>query len=146
MNQKGQFTSDKVEGTQTILVVDQKMTNNTAEAEVHVVHPYKLVMNIHDVTSQAEKVSTLNGQNMAEELGISPESVSETRILVEDRLYLITLQLLCKDGNRITLTENVELTNSGLLDQKPIQAVKSDKIRSQILFKTRPIDSDSLKM
>jgi hypothetical protein len=60
---------------------------------------------------------------MAEVFGIPIDSVSESRIFVEERLYLIILQLFDKDGNRITMTENIELVNNGLLDQDSIERI-----------------------
>jgi hypothetical protein len=60
---------------------------------------------------------------MAEFFGIPIDSVSESRIFVEERLYLIILQLFDKDGNRITMTENIELVNNGLLDQDSIERI-----------------------
>ena len=60
---------------------------------------------------------------MAEFFGIPIDSVSESSIFVEERLYLIILQLFDKDGNRITMTENIELVNNGLLDQDSIERI-----------------------
>lgn len=60
---------------------------------------------------------------MAEVFGIPIDSVSESRIFVEERLYLIILQLFDKDGNLITMTENIELVNNGLLDQDSIERI-----------------------
>lgn len=68
INQEGHFVSGPNEGTQTILVVDKKMVNNTAEAQLQVVDPYKLQMSIHDVTSQSGKA--IDSEEMAETFGI----------------------------------------------------------------------------
>ena len=67
--------------------------------------------------------------------------MSETRILVEDHYYLISLQLLCKDGNKIKLTPNALFGNTGL-DKDYIQIVKVNKINSQVLIKTKLISND----
>ena len=45
-----------------------------------------------------------------------------------------------KDGNKITLTDNVELANLNLLDSKVIEKISSNKIGSEIVFKTKSID------
>jgi hypothetical protein len=89
------------------------MMNNTADVIVNIVYPYQLVMNIHDVTDKFISASTLD-EDMRSQFQISEESVSETRILVEDHYYLISLSLLCKDGNRIKLTPNAVFGNTGL--------------------------------
>ena len=122
-----------------IKVVDTKMLNNTAEVEVNIVYPYQLIMNIHDVTDRMALVGKLE-DDMMSQFNISEESVSETRILVEDHFYLISLQLLCKDGNRIKLTPNALFGNTGL-DKNFISIEKVNQINSQVLIKTKLIDN-----
>lgn len=122
-----------------INVVDTKMLNNTAEVEVNIVYPYQLLMNIHDVSEKMPSVGKLE-DDMMSQFNISEESVSETRILVEDHFYLISLQLLCKDGNRIKLTPNALFGNTGL-DKHFISIEKVNKINSQVLIKTKLIEN-----
>ena len=55
VDQSGLFISDVREGATQLLVVDQKMKNNTAESAINVVYPYRLHVSIHDVTSHPSK-------------------------------------------------------------------------------------------
>lgn len=100
-------------------------------------------MAIHDVTHVKPK---LQDGSLAEAYGISLDKPSESKILVEERTYLILLSLWDKDDNRILLTDNVELESKNLLDQAYIESVKVNKIGSEILFKTRRIDKDVIKL
>ena len=79
-------------------------------------------MNIHDVTDKYDPSVKL-GEDLS--FGIDENSVGETRILVEEHFYLITLQLYCKDGNRINLSPNVLFANTGL-DKNFIEVVKTN--------------------
>jgi hypothetical protein len=108
------------------------MVNNTAEADLQIVYPYRLEMSIHDVTNAVP----LTG-NLAQQFSDKP---SQSRILVENHTYLILLALYDKDGNKITLTDNVDLGNLNLLDSKVIEKISSNKIGSEIVFKTKSID------
>lgn len=99
-------------------------------------------MAIHDVS----RVTPIVSDSLAEAYGISLDKPSESRILVEERTYLIILSLWDKDDNRILLTDNVLLENLNLLDQPQIEKVKVNKIGSEILFKTRRIDRDVITM
>lgn len=141
-DQSGTFTSSILEGTQSILVIDKQMVNNTAEAQLQVVFPYKLTMAIHDVSS----VSATAKDSLAEAYGISPDKTTESRILVEERTYLILLSLWDKDDNRILLTDNIVMDSKNLLNDKNIERLKTNKIGSEILFKTRRIDQDAVKL
>lgn len=118
------------------------MVNNTAEAQLQVVFPYKLTMAIHDVSS----VSSTAKDSLAEAYGISPDKTTESRILVEERTYLILLSLWDKDDNRILLTDNIVMDSKNLLNDKNIERLKTNKIGSEILFKTRRIDQDTVKL
>jgi len=141
-DQSGTFTSSILEGTQSILVIDKQMVNNTAEAQLQVVFPYKLTMAIHDVSS----VSATAKDSLAEAYGISPDKTTESRILVEERTYLILLSFWDKDDNRILLTDNIVMDSKNLLNDKNIERLKTNKIGSEILFKTRRIDQDTVKL
>ena len=48
----GVFESGVNKGTSNILVVDQRMQNNTAEADINVVYPYRLEVRLRDVTGR----------------------------------------------------------------------------------------------
>ena len=63
VEQSGRYISDVHEGVQHITAVDQKMTNNTAEAWLNVVHPYRLTVSIHDVTNS--NLPSKDNQNLA---------------------------------------------------------------------------------
>lgn len=137
INQEGKFIADKQEGASLIQVVDNDMTQNTDEVQIKVVLPFRLGISIYDVTEQEDQA--VKADNMAQDFGILLDTASESKILVEQHLYLIVLQLYDKDGNRIEMTENLEFDNSGLLDQECIEKVKVNKIGSQILFRTKKI-------
>ena len=51
----GLFNSKLLEGRSDILVVDQRMPDNTAEGSINVVFPYRIEVRIRDVTD-AEKL------------------------------------------------------------------------------------------
>jgi hypothetical protein len=70
-------------------------------------------MAIHDVTHIKAGVQ----ESLAEAYGISLEKPSESKILVEERTYLVLLSLWDKDDNRILLTDNVVMESKNLLDQ-----------------------------
>jgi hypothetical protein len=53
----GMFSSLVKRGTSSILVVDQRMLNNTAEAEINVVYPYRLEVKLRDVTGRKRTTS-----------------------------------------------------------------------------------------
>jgi hypothetical protein len=55
--------------------------------------------------------------SLAEAYGISFDRPSESKILVEERTYLVLLSLWDKDDNRILLTDNVLMESKNLLDQ-----------------------------
>lgn len=61
----GVFQSNLTKGTSGILVVDQRMLNNTAEAEIKVVHPYLLEVKLRDVTGQ-QRSSPLTSDELTE--------------------------------------------------------------------------------
>jgi len=124
------------------MVIDNQMVNNTAEVQLQVVFPYKLTVAIHDVSV----VNATAKDSLADAYGISPDKLTESRILVEERTYLILLSLWDKDDNRILLTDNVVLDSRNLLNDKNIERLKTNKIGSEILFRTRRIDQDAVKL
>ena len=46
----GKFQSKFLEGPTDIVVEDQRMTNNTAEGRINVVYPYRIQVEVKDVT------------------------------------------------------------------------------------------------
>jgi hypothetical protein len=138
IHQDGKFISDKTEGRSLITVTDKKNDNNTDEVMIRVVLPYRISMQVFDV-SDFEQVE-IDDENGVGEFGTPLGNATESKILVEERLYLIVLSLFDKDNNRIEITENLEFDSSGLLDQECIQKVKVSKTGSQILFKTNKIE------
>ena len=52
IKQDGTFNSHLTEGQQRILVEDRDMTNNTAEARINIVFPYRLDVKIRDISDK----------------------------------------------------------------------------------------------
>jgi hypothetical protein len=67
------FQSNLTKGTSNIIVVDQRMMNNTAEAEINVVYPYRLEVKLRDVTGR-KRVSPLSDQELKDLDGSQTES------------------------------------------------------------------------
>ena len=66
VDSSGLFCSSKNVGNTGITVVETIMTNNTAEASINVVYPYRLEVRIRDVTNN-ERLEKLHDDDL--ELG-----------------------------------------------------------------------------
>lgn len=154
----GVFQSRVSKGTAAIKVVDQRMLNNTAEGEINVVYPYRLEVRLRDVTgrqrvtpmSDADQL-LLNAQTetFARQM-FEPEteqelnqSYQDTYILIEEHEYLLEKILYDAEGNQITLTDNLQFSSLNL-EADYITIIKTNKIGSEILFKTKKLQDPAL--
>jgi len=65
INDNGVFSSGLKEGETQIEVVDVRETTNTAETVINVVHPFKLLVNIQDITEHSKAIeSTIGNKNL----------------------------------------------------------------------------------
>lgn len=123
VEQSGRYISDVHEGVQHITAIDQLMTNNTAEAWLNVVHPYRLTVSIHDVTSFDGNLPGKDHRNLAQWFGVDADTPSESRVLVEDHLYLVLLTLTDIHDHKIEMTDNIELTHKNFFQDTYIEKV-----------------------
>ena len=121
----GLFCSAITEGTTGIEVVENIMSNNTAEASINVVYPYRLEVKIRDVTNN-ERLEKLHDDDLW--LGQDDKTLWEDyfdfddlqedaeneHILIEEHDYLIEMFLYEAGHNRIKLTENLRFESLGL--------------------------------
>lgn len=122
IEQDGTFTSHLTEGQQRILVEDRDMTNNTAEARINIVFPYRLDVKIKDISHLETQLKAITANSFAKTLlGDSYSAPSESHILIEDRIYLITLSLFDKDENQITLTDNLQFVSENLSEHAALK-------------------------
>ena len=152
----GLFRSKINEGEAEILVVDQTMKNNTAEGNINVVHPYRLEVSIRDVT-EMDVLKKLHSGDNVEQIqawsqgldllsmadGESKDTAqidhSDTHILIEEHYYMIKMHLYDKNGNLITLTDNLRFESLNL-DERYLDIIQKNKIGSEVVVKTKTID------
>jgi len=67
----------------------------------------------------------------------------DTYILIEEHEYLLEKFLYDAEGNLITLTDNLQFSSANL-DNEYIMVLKTNKVGSEILFKTKKIADPSL--
>lgn len=132
------------------------MPNNTAEASINVVNPYRIEVKIRDVTNST-KMAQLHAQDTNSDfltafaLGADdfydaenaeffvPElDLADTHILVEDHYYSLKMFIFDKDGHQITLTDNLRF-NSLNLDDKYVSVVQKNAIGSEIVIYAKKI-------
>ena len=95
------------------------MINNTAEGQINIVYPYKVDATIVDISGREELLASIpQGESFAETLLKDlPFGQQNSNILIEERLYMIYLQVFDKDENLITLTDNLQFDTLKLFDQ-----------------------------
>ena len=133
------------------------MKNNTAEGSINVVYPYRIEVKVKDVTGSEQLAKLHEGDDAAfmqaysVGLGLFDAAgagergtefdLSDTVILIEEHYYQLDMALYDKDGNLITLTDNL-LFESLNLDPAYIEVIRTNKIRSQVVVKTKIIAGD----
>ena len=132
------------------------MTNNTAEARINVVYPYRLEVRIRDVTNN-ERLEKLHDDDL--ELGQSDKTLWEDffdfdelqedaeneHILIEEHDYLIEMFLYEQGHNRIKLTENLRFESFGL-DEQYFDIIWRNKKGSQLIIRTKTISQEKQKV
>jgi len=153
IEENGLFKSRVSKGTSDITVVDQRMINNSAEGQINVVYPYRLVVRLRDVTdnlrvtewtasdaiqanSQTETFAAQTYEPASQEELDS--AYADKYILIEEHEYLLEKILYDADGNVITLTDNLQFETLNL-DDEFIEIVRENKIKSEIVFRTKKI-------
>jgi len=71
------------------------------------------------------------------------QAYMDTYILIEEHEYLLEKFLYDAEGNLITLTDNLQFSSANL-DNEYIMVLKTNKVGSEILFKTKKIADPSL--
>jgi len=69
--------------------------------------------------------------------------LSDTHILIEEHFYQIKMSLFDKEGHKITLTDNLRFKSLSL-DSQWIEIVKTNKIGSELVIKTKKIATDTV--
>ena len=136
------------------------MVNNTAEASINVVHPYRLEVTIRDVTGidqlkrlhAGDDFQSVQAFSMGLDLfdvaatgTIEPEmDLQDTHILIEEHYYKIKMNLYDKHGHKITLTDNLRF-KSLELDGPWIRVDSINNIGSEVVIQTKRIENDQVK-
>jgi hypothetical protein len=129
ISDNGVFVSGLTEGETQIEVVDVRETTNTAETMINVVHPYKLSVNILDVTQHRSELESVHPSlDMLKDI-VSQSEYQDTNYLVEEHTYLFVLELYDVKNRKITITDNI-LFNSDILEK-----VQKNSTGSLILYK-----------
>jgi len=159
IGEDGMFLSRVTEGAAEIVVVDQKMENNTAEGVINVVYPYRLEVKLRDVTNRqtfVEEHGAAEGANLLEAFSFAStlfslddednlSSASDSHILIEEHVYHVEMILFDKDNNLITLTDNLRFESSHL-DPNYVEVLKKNDNGSKFVFKTKTISNEQKKL
>jgi hypothetical protein len=133
IQENGVFLSGTKAGRVDLNVVDQRFLNNTAHADIYVVEPYSIQLELADITE------TYKGK-----LENSKESVSsfskalnvlewqKSWILVEGKTYLVKVYMFDQDHNQILLGPNVEFAH--VIDTKFLNLIDKNLIGSELIL------------
>ena len=139
INKKGEFQSLNKAGRVEIKVIDQEFKNNTADAEIFIVEPFKLQLEIADVTESYLKQAVTNSKTKVSSFRkqLNVTKWAKEWILVEDKYYLIKAYLYDKDHNRIFQTRQLDFQST--LDQKYFQQIEKNLIGSELIVKVKQL-------
>lgn len=120
-----------------IQVTDKKFLTNTAEIIINVAEPYQLHLEVADVTNQYLQMknkfdSNGFGTNMSYQHQFDIKEWDSNWIFVEQRYYLVKVQLYDLEMRKITLTDNVLFS----LDSNKtfLKSVHTNKINSETII------------
>jgi len=129
----GLFHSRRQEGPVQLIVTDRHIENNTAEGSIEIVTPFRLDIEIADLSGKTERVTTLNEKRNDWHEHLQVEEWDNNWMLVQGHVYYLKIFLFDKAHNNIKLTENLRFKTSIPLEY--FEVIKVNHINSEMVVR-----------
>lgn len=130
------FQANLSVGLVNIAVTDKKFPTNMATTMINVVEPFRIHLELADITQRYKKLDDKGvGANSFQNQLQVKEWDDGQWILVEQSIYLIKAFVYDENGEKITLTSNVEISNE--VDEKYLTVLHKNSIGSELVVQVK---------